>query len=115
MKTAIFLLGMSLCVGLIPLTCQAAAKEAGKQGTITQFSIEDRTMLINEKEFILGDRMQVVNKSNIAGGEMILKNGQSIEFWVDTKVRFNKHAAKGKETLPLIKKIRVLSDVKMDY
>lgn len=115
MKTAIFFLGMFLCAGLIPLTCGATIKEAGKQGTISQFSIEDRTMLINEKEYLLADKLQVVTKNDIAGGEMILKKGQSIEFWTDTKTTFNKNVEKGKETLPLIKRIRVLSDVKMDY
>jgi|GEM_PF-6864907 len=115
MKTVIFLLGMTLCIGLIPLTCGASITDAGKQGTITQFSIEDRTLFINEKEFILGDKMQVVNKTDIAGGEMILENGQSIEYWVDTKPKSNMHVPKDKEYLPTIKKIRVLSDVQMNY
>ncbi len=115
MKTAIFLLAMSLCVCLMPLTGAAATTESGKQGTISTFSIEDRTMFINEKEFLLADNMQVVNKGNIAAGEMILKNGQSIEYWLDTKAEPNMHFPKDKEYLPVIKRIRVLSDVEMNY
>jgi hypothetical protein len=115
MKTTIFLLAMSLCISLMPLTGGAATTEAGKQGMISSFSIEDRTMLMNEKEFLLADKMQVVNKANIAAGEMILKKGQSIEYWLDTKSDSNMHFPKDKAHLPVIKRIRVLSDVKMNY
>lgn len=115
MKMAIFLLGMSLCLGLIPLTSGAAAAVSGKQGTISQFSIEDKQMLINEKEYTLSDRLQVVTKDNIAAGDMILKKGQSIEFWVDTDSKRNVRIDKSKEGMPMIKRIRVLSDVKMNY
>ncbi|MGE3319036.1 MAG: hypothetical protein AB7I18_07035 [Candidatus Berkiella sp.] len=115
MKITVFLLGMSLCVGLIPLTSIANVQESGKQGTILQFNIEGRSMLINDKEYTLSDRLQVVTKSNIAGGDMLLKNGQAIEFWLDTDTQKERHVEKGKENLPMIKRIRILSDVKMNY
>lgn len=116
MKVAICLLGFVLCLGLMPLTqARESAPSSNGQGIITEFSIENRMMLINDKEYHLTDKMQVVNKENIAAGEMILKNGQSVEYWLDQSGKINKHLEKGKESLPSIKRIRVLSDVKMNY
>lgn len=115
MKMAAFILGIILCTGLIPNRVLASDLGAGKQGTILQFNIDERSMLINDKEYALSDRLQVVTKANIAGGAMLLKNGQAIEFWLDTDSKSNPHAEKGKENLPIIKRIRILSDVKMNY
>lgn len=116
MKMAIFILGLSLCAGLIPLT-HAAESALGRasKGIITHISLEDRSLLINDKQYNLTDRMQVVNKDNIATGDMILKNGQSIEFWLDDSGKGNAHVDKDKQSLPFVKRIRVLSDVKMNY
>lgn len=111
MKIAILIISMCLCCGLIPLTSLAApAAQAVKdgQGTIMQFSLEEHSILINDKSFALDDRLQVFNKQNIAAGDRILKNGQSIEYWLtETK--------SADQVLPTIKKIRILSDVKMNY
>lgn len=116
MKIAICLIGFVLCFGLLPLTqASEVASSSNGKGIITQFSIENRSILINEKEYHLVDRMQVVNKNNIAAGEMVLRNGQSIEFWLDNTNKTKRHVEKGKESMPSIKRIRVLSDVKMDY
>lgn len=111
MKAAIFIISMCLCFGLIPLTSLAApamppVKDG--QGTIMQFSLEDRNMLINDKSFALDDRLQVITKQNIAAGDRILQKGQAIEYWLsDSKAT--------KQDVPTIKKIRILSDVKMNY
>lgn len=111
MKVAIFIISMCLCCGLIPLTSQAAPSAPAVkdgQGTIMQFSLEDRTMLINDKTFALDDRLQVITKQNIAAGDRLLKNGQAIEYWLTDIKSAN-------QALPTIKKIRILSDVKMNY
>lgn len=115
MKMAVFILGVSLCLGLIPLTSFAHQQTPGTQGTIMQFNIEERSMLINDKEYNLSDKLQIVNKSNIAGGDMLLHKGQAIEFWLDPDTKTNHYLTKEREHLPMIKRIRILSDVKMNY
>ncbi len=111
MKIAIFIISMCLCFGLIPLTSlTASATPAAQdgQGTIMQFSLEERNILINDKSFALDDRLQVINKQNIAAGDRILQKGQAIEYWLSDSKSTN-------QGLPTIKKIRILSDIKMNY
>lgn len=75
-----------------------------KSGIIQAFDLEDRNMTINNVVYRLDDHMYVVNNNNIARGDGVLETGQKIEFWV---------AYDPNSGLALIKKIRVLTDIKM--
>lgn len=115
MKIAIFLIGLTMCLGLIPLTSIAIEATASGKGIIEALSIEGNMIVVDKKEYTLNDRLQVVNKHHIAAGDVILEKGQSIEFWVDNAAKDNLHLPKDKRSNPVIKRIRVLSDVNMDY
>ncbi|MCS5712497.1 hypothetical protein [Candidatus Berkiella aquae] len=120
MKTIIFLLGMSLCLGLLPLTSNATPETPTGTGTIMSFSIEEKKVMIGQKEYGLADRLQIQTKHHIAAGENAIKAGQQIEFWTDSnshlKIMSSTPGSDGKpEQLPVIKRIRILSDVTMNY
>jgi hypothetical protein len=106
MKIVTLLMSLSLCLILIPLTSNAVdIRSPDSHGTIKDFSIEEKHLLINETLYRLDDRLSVVSKDNIVVSDSALRKDQKIEVWL----------GKPEQNLPNINRIRILSDVNTDY
>lgn len=69
-------------------------------GVITALDIGERLITVGQTRYGLSDKVRVTDKTNFGRSEAILEVGQNIDFWVSYS-----------ETIPMIKKIRVLSEL----
>jgi len=89
----------------IPSTSTALQKN---MGTIDVLDLAHRRIIIDQKTFALADVISVSSRSNSPYGDGVLQNGHTIEYMVDSSGK-NNHDMQG--TLPVVTKIRLLSEV----
>lgn len=71
-------------------------------GVITAMDFGERLVTIGQVQYGLSDKVLVTDNTNFGRGEAILEVGQQIDFWVSYS-----------DTVPMIKKIRVLSKLNL--